>query len=283
VSMFNPKKRLLEYFPTAFIFFALMTIPLFLGACSSSQGRFEALRDSVHLRQDSIEAMGFRVLVLEQPGLFTQGENVRIYIEGDGRPWIAGGEVVAADPTSRNPLALELMTQDDRGVLYLGRPCYFIGSSEPPCTPQLWTSHRYSDKVVQIMTSALVDWLVRHPSVADISLVGYSGGGVLALLIAERVTQVSQVVAIAAPLDHQRWAELHGYSPLSGSLNIASLNSWRSDVKRLAVFGEDDRNVPYMDMRHGLPPNTEVLILPGVSHRCCGNLGWLSILQHLEK
>jgi pimeloyl-ACP methyl ester carboxylesterase len=50
---------------------------------------------------------------------------------------------------------------------------------------------------------------------------GYSGGGVLAMLLAARVPETIGVVTIAANLDVQAWAAQQGGSPLIGSLDPA--------------------------------------------------------------
>ena len=55
----------------------------------------------------------------------------------------------------------------------------------------------------------------------SVVLIGYSGGGVLAVLIAPQVPG-SAVVTIAANLDVEAWARWHQYTPLSGSLNPAT-------------------------------------------------------------
>lgn len=266
----------------AFPIVLLLMVVLLLGGCAGSTARFEALRDSIGLQQQVVTADGFRLLLLERSLSASYGKVARVYIEGDGRPWVAGGDLVAADPTPRKPLALELMAQDANAVLYLGRPCYFIGADEAPCAPRFWTSHRYSSRVVSAMAGALRDWLKRRPSVQALSLVGYSGGGVLALLIGEEVPAVREVIAVATPLDHARWTSGHAYSPLTGSLNVASRRSWRADVRRLVVFGGADENVPYSMMKDALPPAAEVLLLPGVSHECCGDLGWQHVLERAD-
>ena len=277
------KNTLAGLLPPVFLSFLLaFSASCLLGACAGSQARFESLRDSASLRQEVVSAQGFRLLLLERSKPIEQGGHVHVYIEGDGRPWIAGGEVVAADPTPRKPMALELLVQDERAALYLGRPCYFVGNGDAVCAPQWWTSQRYADRVVQAMADALADWLRRQPAISSVSLIGYSGGGVLAMLLAERVPQVRRVVTIASPLDHERWTALHGYSPLAGSLNVAKLRHWRADVLRQAIFGAEDRNVPAAAMLHALPPGTEVLVLPGMAHACCGDHAWTSLLGRLN-
>ena len=278
------KSTLAGLLPPVFLSFLLVfSVGGLVAGCAGSQARFESLRDSASLRQEVVSAQGFRLLLLERSRLIEQGGHVHVYIEGDGRPWVAGGEVVAADPTPRKPMALELLVQDERAALYLGRPCYFVGVGDAVCSPQWWTSQRYSERVVQAMADALADWLARRPAINSVSLVGYSGGGVLAMLLGERVPQVRRVVSIVAPLDHERWTALHGYSPLAGSLNVASARHWRPDVVRQAIFGAEDKNVPAAAMLHALPPGTEVLVLPGMAHECCGDQTWTSILGRLNQ
>lgn len=252
-----------------------------MGGCAGSQQRFDTLRESIPAVERRITAQGFDLLALERVAP-ADATHPRVYIEGDGRPWIAGGEVVAADPTPRRTLALEMMADDPDGLLYLGRPCYFGGAAENPCQPWLWTAGRYSGRVVDAMADALRQWLARHPAVESVTLVGYSGGGVLALLIAERVERVDQVVAVATPVDHARWTSLHGYSPLEGSDNPGRIVNWRERVRRFFVFGEEDENVPPTLMRPVLPPGARELLLPGVGHRCCDAGGWGGVLDRLR-
>ena len=52
-------------------------------------------------------------------------------------------------------------------------------------------------------------------------MIGYSGGGTLAQLVAEKFTQTRAVVTLAGNLDLAAWVQLHDYTPLGGSLNPA--------------------------------------------------------------
>ena len=60
---------------------------------------------------------------------------------------------------------------------------------------------------------------VRQPRHRSIVLIGHSGGGTLAVLLAPRIEDVSGVVSIAANLDIDAWADHHNYDRLTGSLN----------------------------------------------------------------
>ena len=70
------------------------------------------------------------------------------------------------------------------------------------------------------MAAALSDILQRRPY-QGLVLIGYSGGGVLAMLLAEQFPATQAVVTVAGNLDTDAWAIEHGYSPLRGSLNPA--------------------------------------------------------------
>ena len=65
-------------------------------------------------------------------------------------------------------------------------------------------------------------------------LFGHSGGGVLAVLLAPRVPETAGLVTVAANLDIDRWADLHGYPRLHQSLNPARQPPlrWPADRER---------------------------------------------------
>ncbi|MFM8353661.1 MAG: alpha/beta fold hydrolase, partial [Gammaproteobacteria bacterium] len=164
---------------------------------------------------------------------------LHVYLDGDGRPLIAPRRV-ARDPTPAQPLVLDLLAQDAAPALYLGRPCYH--GLQSGCDARDWTLARYGPRVV----SALVDGLRAAADQVDareIVLIGYSGGGALAVLVADRLPEVSAVVTLAANLDTDAWAAHHGYSPLVGSNNPAALPTLPR-VPQRHYTGAADRNVP---------------------------------------
>ncbi|MDH2432571.1 hypothetical protein QCD60_08330 [Pokkaliibacter sp. MBI-7] len=196
---------------------------------------------------------------------------LHIYIEGDGRPWLAHGRYVSADPTPDRTPALDWLLQDKDGALYLGRPCYFNTDASPPCSARLWTLGRYSEEVVARMAVALQGWLAQQPvPPRQVKLVGYSGGGVLAVLVAERVPAVTSVLAIAAPLDIDAWSRAHDYSLLTDSINPATQRQWRDGVRRVLVLGQRDDNVPLATLTSALAAiPIELTVIPGEDHHCC--------------
>jgi pimeloyl-ACP methyl ester carboxylesterase len=220
---------------------------------------------------------GFEHVVYTKRGTGSD-RTLRIYFEGDGRPWVRR-DVVASDPTAHRPLALELMLADPSASAYVSRPCYQSAGPAERCTARLWTMERYGEQVVASM-SAIVGQLLDRATRSDAQLVGYSGGGVLALLVAERVQAISTVVTIAANLDVATWAALHGYSPLEGSLDPATVVRWREDLRQIHYAGADDENVPPSITRAFVAtvPTAESRLIRGYDHRCCWTKDWPTLV-----
>ena len=168
---------------------------------------------------------------------------VWVYLEGDGVPWI--NELIPAeDPTPRILVGLGMMAEGPRPAIYLGRPCYFAVRRSAGCEPIWWTHRRFSPEVVGSMVAALhrlIDergWAGRR-----LNLVGFSGGGTLAALMARRLDTLCALVTLASPLDVDEWTASRGFSPLAGSENPALLPPLPPAVRQLHLRGENDRIV----------------------------------------
>ena len=78
----------------------------------------------------------------------------------------------------------------------------------------------------------------------QLRLVGYSGGGTLAALLAARRADVCQLITVASNLDIERWASHHKVSPLWGSENPASYGAALQHLPQYHLIGGDDQVVP---------------------------------------
>ncbi len=257
-------------------YFVLSIIIIFNSACQTAQiTRFKAPETS------TVISSHFKHLAIFQEG---EGTRLHVYIEGDGRPFV-NRFLIATDPSPHAPLVLSLMRRDKTDSLYLGRPCYFnnsrIGMEDTFCNPKYWTSARYSDEVVNSMVLGLRQHLSTR-SYKGISLIGHSGGGTLAVLMAARMPEVDQVVTLAGNLDTTGWATLHHYTPLTHSLNPSDIKFIRS--KQLHFAGDKDRNVPpslSAPWLHSIGQRMHTL--EGADHNCCWLTYWDRILTQINQ
>lgn len=248
-----------------------------LMACATPVERFEQRAAALDFASIRLQGAGFthRAFVA---GLQDRDAPLHVYIEHDGTPW-AQFDRVSADPTPQKPFALELMAKDSGPRILLGRPCHFV-RTDPHCNPLVWTHGRYSEEVVTSMAAALREFLSMHPYRRTI-LIGYSGGGTIAWLMAARLAEVTEVVTIAANLDIDDWARMHGYSRLDGSLNPATAPMLRAAIRQRHFVGGRDVNVPpsifrSFARRH---PNSTVTEIADFDHVCCWLARWPDLLE----
>jgi hypothetical protein len=260
---------------------ALAAAAVSLAGCGSPAQRVEDRAAELELARHVVFGAPYRHLVYFRRGV-AKTQELHVYIEHDGSPWLEGTRV-AADPTPRNPLALELLALDSSPVLYLGRPCYFAIEGDDACSPLAWTHRRYSEEVVSSMARVLRAFLAAQPY-DKIVLIGHSGGGTLALLLAERITETVAVVTVAGNLDIERWTKRHGYSTLEGSLNPATRPPLPARIAERHYAGGRDRNVPTEIVRAYAAARERAVVveIPEFDHVCCWTRLWPTILADLE-
>jgi hypothetical protein len=216
------------------------------------------------------------------PGDQKSAPTLWVFLEGDGQPWVDGGRRIARDPSPKIPMAFDLFTASSVPRVYLGRPCYFSHAKDVGCNPSLWTSARYGKAAVASIASAL-EKLLRENSTCSVILVGYSGGGTLAYLVAPRIPAVSAVVTISGNLDIDAWTREHHFVPLSESDNPATVSALDRRITQIAIVGGRDVNVPRSSLREFLDRQQpqEVWIYDDHDHACCWRRDWPSILNRI--
>ena len=207
-----------------------------------------------------------------------------VYLEGDGLPWKTRTEL-SDDPTPRRPHTLELAVLDPApNKVYIARPCQYLDPEElAGCPSDLWSFSRYAPDVVDAVNMAITQF-VSGIGARHVRLVGYSGGGQIAALIAARRGDVEELVTVAANLDHKTWTERHGVSPLSGSLNAADIAADIEHIPQVHFVGADDDNVTpevveAFVARMDDSSRTQVVIVDGMSHNCCWPQVWPQLLE----
>jgi dienelactone hydrolase len=211
---------------------------------------------------------------------------LRIYIEGDGNSFTAGGRPTS-DPTPIRPIAFQLALADDsEAVAYLGRPCQYTSDrTAKGCDVRQWTSHRFSDQAV-LATDRAVSHLKGKFKADRVVLIGFSGGGAIATLLAARRSDVAALVTVAGTLDHRLWTELHLVNDLTGSLNPVSVAPGLRRLPQVHFVGSDDRVMPktiaesYM-RASGPNAAARLVVVPDADHECCWAEMWPRLLGDL--
>lgn len=200
---------------------------------------------------------------LKAPGAL----RLRVYLEGDGRAWATSSQP-SLDPSPRNLLLARLALEDPQPSLYLARPCQFV--SAPGCRAAMWTDQRFGKAVLDSLDQALSGIKQRYGN-QEFELIGYSGGGALALLLAARRSDVTQVQTLAGNLSPRYWAQTLQLTPLAGSLEPLDYRQRLRDLPQRHLLGLQDRSVPASLFEHyrvelGSTRCLQQVALPGVSH-----------------
>jgi hypothetical protein len=250
-----------------------------ISGCASPSQRIDDRAADLGYQRVVVRGDGFSHVAYIKNGRVTPNSALHVYLEGDGTPWVRK-RVAAADPTPRTPLMLELMLLDPAPSLYLGRPCYHGLNKAKACTPDMWTDKRYSEAVVASMSAALDRLSVDYQALV---LLGHSGGGALAMLLAERQPKTEIVITVAANLDTERWAALHKQQPLTGSLNPATRPPLPPRIRQMHFAGGRDDNVPPTLVRDAIAQQQGATfrVFPKQDHSCCWRDVWKEILGGL--
>ena len=268
-----------------------MALAAMLTGCADVSQRARAYAQKRGMTASVIQGTRFRHQIWTAPerGSAVGPATLYVFIEGDGAPWIEAGSKVAHDPTPHRPLALELAAATSaaaapHAVLYLGRPCYFEPHLDANCTPDLWTSGRYSDAVVDSLVAAVNRYTAAFDNGPALVLIGYSGGGTLAVLMAAHLPSTRAVITIAGNLDVTAWVRWHGYLPLTLSENPAAEPHLPDSIRQWHLVGGKDGNMPealerrYFDT---MPPG-HIWRYPGFDHVCCWVQQWSTILARID-
>lgn len=209
-----------------------------------------------------------------------KANTLTIYLEGDGLAWLSG-DLPSLNPTPINPVGLKMALHDQKNhpVAYLARPCQLVFNQEwHGCSSAYWTNLRFAPEVIQ-STNQAVDYLKKYHHAKQIILIGYSGGGAIAALLAAKRTDVIKLITVAAMLDLNKWVRQKSLTPLFGSLNPADAWEKIASIPQIHWVGAKDTVVPkevlFAFAEHF--PTTQkpqIIVLPTFDHVCCWATDW---------
>lgn len=258
----------------------LLAACLLMGCASDPLAHADKMAQPAGLQRDQVQAGSF--LLTSYYRMTRTDRALTVYIEGDGMAWRSRYQP-SDDPTPHRALGLSLAAVDPApNVLYLARPCQFTPmASNPRCTVAYWTEQRYAEEVVASMNAAVTHYLQRLPG-QRVNLVGYSGGGALAVLIAARRSDVASLITIAGNLDHVAVNRLHQVSAMPGSLNAIDVAPRVATIPQLHISGADDRVVPSSVARSfvaAVGSCAQLRILDGMTHESDWAVRWPTLLS----
>lgn len=272
--------------------FPFFLLSVLLSACVSipSPAERRALADKLASARgwqgERLQAGGFE-LQAYLPARQAQSEILTVYIEGDGLAWLSPSQP-SGDPTPRDPLALRLaLAQPEGSAVYLARPCQYLPDDSPGCSSVYWTESRFAPEVVAAASLA-IDTLKARTGAKNITLVGYSGGGAVAALVAARRGDVARLITVAGNLDHRAWTSHHRVHPLKGSLNPADETDALSRIRQWHWLGGRDKTIPPglgQDFAKLFVGGNKpvVQIEPQFDHHCCWVEKWPMLWEQMAR
>lgn len=208
-------------------------------------------------------------------------EALTFYIEGDGSAWLAP-EMPPEDPTPDQQLVFTLASLDSGSPVYLARPCQYLTPEQlAQCSPRYWIQDKYAPAVVAALSEAIDQIKQQAGTRSPITLVGYSGGGVIAMLLSSYRSDIKKIITIAAPLDLEYWADLMTVSRFSVTNPATLVKQQEHTLAQMHLAGWQDTTVPaksYERLLQSLERQDLIRFYPH-SHHCCWEAVWQQTLE----
>lgn len=226
-----------------------LILGLFLSACTvtrpiSSEGWQEKIVETERLSF----AVWEKDIIAEKP--------LRIYIEGDGFP------------NPKKPIAFKLAQKDPmQNVIYVTRPCQYV-KNKVCSNPLIWGEERFHQEILTEMKELIVYLSIKYKTPV-LELVGYDGGGTMALLLASQIP-VARVITIAGILDTKAYV-LENDLPEINGLNPADFKETLAKIPQVHYVGSDDtlttrRMAERFVARIKNPVSAVVKVVPNTNH-----------------
>ena len=203
-----------------------------------------------------------------------KGKPLRVYIEGDGYSFTKDGRPTD-NPTPRHHFWQNIAKVDPNpNVAYLARPCQYIQSKK--CSVKDWTTGRFSKEIIESMDNAILE-LMRKAETDKVILLGYSGGGqVAAMLAVQHPQNTLYLYTVAGVLDHDQWTRYHKATPLSQSRKLDIKNIYT--IPQMHFVGENDKVLP-PSLTQYVMPGYMITVVPNATHMS----GWDEAKKKLYK
>jgi len=245
----------------------------------SSIPQYDRIAERHNLYTSQIDINGYTLQTYSNQAFLddSKKKTLHIYIEGDGHTW--SRKSPTTNPTPKSPLMLSLLTLDNSPAIYIARPCYIIQNAK--CNPIRWTSARYGDDIVDTLSKA---YTLVSSDYNSLTLIGHSGGGTLAMLVAPIVKKTTSVVTLAGNLDIHAWTSYHQHKPLWISHNPLDQPPLSKQIRQFHFVGDEDKNVLAKFVKKVAEREQgNFRVFEGINHTCCWYEKWPKILKSIQE
>lgn len=261
------------------------TMPEFMDRAYDAQRRArDAGFDKEYVNASGFELMTYRRFTPLEKGNSLMGpETIRIYIEGDGRAWETRSRL-SDDPTPSDPIALGLATVDpSNNVAYIARPGQFTSPDATVCDSTYWSAKRFAPEVVETFDK-IIDILKKKSGVKNVELVGYSGGGAIAVLVAARRNDITGLRTVAGNLNPKLLCSYHNVSQLDGSMYPLDVAQKVAQIPQRHFIGSKDNIVPSLIVesfvkKKGDTDCKSITIMDSATHKDGWRERWVELLS----
>ena len=195
-----------------------------------------------------------------------------VLVEGDGAAWPTPDRP-PIDPTPLDSALLRLAEivqhRTKANVLYVARPCQYPEQIDIQCEVRDWTTDRFAARHVDALMDAITN---RIPTGSEVTVFGFSGGGVMALQLAGLLNRpyiLKKLVLAGTPVDVDAWTNSNGYSQLTLENYREGLHLLASEpVPIFALFGDLDTTVSdkHLGIANEVGLNVKVYLLSNTGH-----------------
>jgi hypothetical protein len=213
------------------------TMPVFMDRSSVA----DDIAGKAGFTKEYIKAGQFMLMTYQR--FNRSSDSINIYIEGDGRAWETKHRL-SDDPTPLNPVALRLAAVDPSdNIAYIARPGQYSLSGLPECDSKYWSGSRFAPEVINSFGRA-IDLLKGKSLAHHVQLIGFSGGGAIAVFVAAQRSDVTAIRTVAGDLDPKAFCQYHHVSRLEGSMDPMGVAQAISLLPQRHFVGSKDLVVP---------------------------------------
>ena len=262
----------------------ILTIALLSSGCVSKlspkvrQYTADTVAQSGNLVQQKIATDDFLLTTYQRFDSTADNKQMVVYIEGDGMAWISRDQL-SSNPTPVQPIALKLASIDtNSNVLYIARPCQYLWPQKMDrCSSRYWSDKRGSEEVISSINQA-ISIVKQKQNIPSIRLIGYSGGGGIAALIADRRADVNEFVSVSGNLNYKLFTQTHDLSPMNRSIDPITVANQIGLIPQIHYVGADDKIIP---RQIALSFSDKVKVINDVSHDNWSDK-WAQILRTIN-